>query len=125
MKDVREKVRPTLLPSRALGQVLEVIEFGARKYAPDDWREIFRKDKPQAQRAYLDAALRHIFAYLQGEDADNESRLPHLAHAAVSMLFILEYLPTPAVHQLQIAPDFFDGGLQFPGHGDGNDNGRD
>lgn len=34
---------------------------------------------------------RHLFAYWKGEDLDKESGLPHLAHAACNIIFLLDY----------------------------------
>jgi hypothetical protein len=38
----------------------------------------------------MNAALRHINAHLRGEVTDKESRLAHLAHAAVSLMMAME-----------------------------------
>lgn len=74
----------SLLPWDALGPVVEVMMFGARKYGPDNWRDV-----PDAGRRYWSAAQRHLIAHLQGEPTDEESGLPHLAHAACCVLFLL------------------------------------
>lgn len=74
----------SLLPWDALGPVVEVMMFGARKYGPDNWRDV-----PDAGRRYWSAAQRHLVAHLQGEPTDEESGLPHLAHAACCVLFLL------------------------------------
>jgi Domain of unknown function (DUF5664) len=79
------KPRWDLLPPVALEEVSKVLEFGARKYAPDNWRKV----KGWRWR-YARAAIGHIFAFLRGERVDPESGLPHLAHAACSVLFVLE-----------------------------------
>ena len=74
-----------LLPFRAVGEVVQVLTHGAQKYAPDNWRKV-----PGGRRRYLDAALRHIAAWAMGERLDRDSGLPHLAHAACCVLFLLE-----------------------------------
>ena len=73
------------MPWSAAGVVVDVLGFGARKYAPDNWRTV-----PDARGRYFDAALRHLIAWQQGEQIDPESGLPHLAHAACCVLFLLE-----------------------------------
>lgn len=78
------KPRWSLLPWRAMRDVVAVLEYGARKYAPDNWRTV----RPFQER-YGDALLRHVVAYAEGEERDPESGLPHLAHAAVNCLFLL------------------------------------
>lgn len=73
----------TLLPWAAVEEVVKVLEFGAAKYARDNWRKV---DKPR----YVKAAFRHLIAYARGEVNDSESGLPHLAHLACCVLFLLE-----------------------------------
>ena len=80
-----EKARWDLLPLTAVSQVVEVLTFGARKYAPDNWRTV-----PEWRRRYYAAALRHMVSWWRGERVDSESGLPHLAHAACCLLFIAD-----------------------------------
>lgn len=74
----------SLLPWEALEDVVGVMMFGAQKYGPDQWRDV-----PDAKRRYWSAAQRHLISHLQGEASDDESGLPHLAHAACCVLFLL------------------------------------
>lgn len=80
------KPRWSLLPWRPLAVVVDVMEYGARKYTPEGWRHV----QGGAQR-YLDAATRHLAAVHQGELVDPESGLPHLACAACSCLLALAH----------------------------------
>ena len=75
----------TLLPWVGLDPVLQVVEYGAAKYGRENWREL-----PDAQRRYMAAAFRHLIAHARGVKNDPESGLPHLAHCAVNVLFLLE-----------------------------------
>jgi hypothetical protein len=84
-KDDAGKPRFDLMPPVAELKIAEVLEYGARKYAPDNWRKV---DNPEAR--YLAAALRHINAWRNGERRDPESGLSHLAHAATSLMFVVE-----------------------------------
>ena len=79
------KVRLDLLPFAALEDVARVLEFGAKKYQPQGWRRV-----EDGHGRYVRAALRHLHAHAGGEVLDAESGLPHLAHAACSILFALE-----------------------------------
>lgn len=83
-KDDAGKPRWSLVPEQVLEEVVKVLTYGARKYGDDNWREV--GDGP---RRYYDAAMRHIMAYRQGHWTDDESGLPHLAHAVASLLFIM------------------------------------
>lgn len=77
----------TLLPWKALEDVVRVLEHGAVKpgYGVDGWRHV-----PNGKPRYLNAAVRHVVARLRGEVNDPDSKLPHLAHAACCLLFVLE-----------------------------------
>ncbi len=74
-----------LLPWHATARVVDVLTFGAKKYAPNNWRHV-----PNARARYLAASLRHLTAYARGEDLDSDSGLPHLAHVACCVMFLLE-----------------------------------
>lgn len=80
-----DKPMMRLLPPKATIVVAKVLTFGAKKYAPGNWRKL-----ESATERYTDALLRHIFAWLDGERNDPESGEHHLAHAACCLLFILE-----------------------------------
>ena len=79
------KPRMELLSGPAIAAVADVLTFGAAKYEDHNWRHGMRWCRP------VGAALRHIFAFLGGETADPESRLPHLAHAMCDLMFALHY----------------------------------
>jgi hypothetical protein len=72
----------SLMPFDALEDVVRVLEHGAKKYEPDNWKRV-----PDSKRRYKSAALRHIIAYALGRIIDKESGLPHLAHAICCLLF--------------------------------------
>ena len=74
-----------LLPWPALVDVAKVLGFGAKKYDVHNWRKGM-----QWSRMY-DAALRHLTAFIEGEDTDPESGLPHLAHCSCCILFLATY----------------------------------
>ena len=74
----------SLLPWSALRVVVAVLGFGAQKYAPNQWQDV-----PEAKTRYADAALRHLTAWMCGEQLDPESKLPHLAHAVCCLLFLI------------------------------------
>jgi hypothetical protein len=81
-----------------------VLEYGARKYAPDNWRKV---DNPEAR--YLAAALRHINAWRRGEKRDQESGLSHLAHAATSLMFIMELVSEQPLTHHEISKMLMEG----------------
>ena len=84
VKHDQEKPRWDLLPMEALAPIVDVLTFGARKYAPDGWRTV-----PEWRRRYYAALLRHLVAWWRGEKVDPESGLSHLAHAGCCLLFLI------------------------------------
>ena len=84
VKNDGDKPRTDLLPVDALEEVAKVLGHGAEKYAPNNWRKV------DDRMRFYGAAMRHLFAYHRGEDTDPDSGLPHLSHAACSVLFLLE-----------------------------------
>ncbi len=69
----------------ALASVVDVLQFGARKYAPDSWQRV-----PNAETRYRDALYRHMAAIEQeGPQAiDPETGLLHWSHVACNALFL-------------------------------------
>lgn len=88
-----DKGKPSIarLPSRAVFEIGRVFKHGAEKYdetnnlCDNNWRHGMRWSR------LLDAALRHVFAFKQGEDLDMDSGLSHLAHAAASLMMLEEF----------------------------------
>ena len=74
-----------LIPRQALEAEAQVLAFGAEKYGRDNWRG------GMAWSRLLDAALRHITAFVDGEDLDPETGLSHLAHARCCLAFLITY----------------------------------
>lgn len=88
------KPRWSLVPVRAMRAVLDVFEFGARKYAARSYLDV-----PNARERYVESLARHVADVVQavqerGPDAllapDDESGMPHLAHAGCDVLILLD-----------------------------------
>ena len=77
------KARMDLLDPYAVEQLSHVLAFGAQKYAAHNWRMGISKGR------LIAAALRHLFAYLGGQDKDDETGLSHVAHAMCCCMFLL------------------------------------
>lgn len=90
MKHDQGKAPMSLLDRHALEQIAAVLGFGAKKYAAHNWRGGI------AYSRLLDAALRHLMAFADGEDLDPESGLPHVAHAGCCIMFLLGMMNTRA-----------------------------
>lgn len=83
-----EKVDYNLVPPRALEGIAGVFTYGAKKYAPNNWKLVVPPER------YLSAAFRHIEAIRMGEDIDNietgGSGLLHIDHAITSLIMLRE-----------------------------------
>lgn len=74
-----------LIPAGASLKIAPVFALGAAKYGAYNWR----KDAVEAE-TYMAAAMRHMAAWFDGEDIDEESGQPHIAHAAACMMILLD-----------------------------------
>jgi hypothetical protein len=75
------------IPAESLEQVALVFAYGAKKYGPYNWLE-HATEWDWTQLA--GSMLRHVFAWLRGEDDDPESGHPHLAHAGCNVMMLLQ-----------------------------------
>jgi hypothetical protein len=70
-----------LVDMKALEPMIRVLEYGAKKYSPDNWR------KGMPREMVLDCLMRHVVALLDGEENDPESGLPHMGHVMCNAMF--------------------------------------
>ena len=59
--------------------------LGAMKYGKMNWR----KNKVK-ETVYIEAAMRHMYAAMDGEDCDSESGQSHYAHVMACMAILLD-----------------------------------
>jgi len=75
----------SLISYRAQIEEAKVLAFGRDKYDAWNWSNGIRWSR------VVDAVLRHIGAYCDGEVLDPESGLSHLAHARCGLGFLLDF----------------------------------
>lgn len=78
----------SVVPWGAVVQAAPVFAVGAKKYGPFNWR-----DYPVQEMTYVSAALRHLLAWVDGQDNDDGpggSGLPHLAHAIAGLMILVD-----------------------------------
>ena len=75
----------SVIPTASLLHLGEVMKLGATKYGPFNWRET-----PVPAETYMDAAMRHLLSWQDGEDTDPESGMSHLAHVMACMAIIID-----------------------------------
>jgi hypothetical protein len=83
------KIQMELLPLRELREVARVLTYGAKKYAPDNWKKV-----SNAKERYTGALLRHLTEYREGNAFDYETcsdPLRHIAQVACNALFLLYF----------------------------------
>lgn len=79
----------SVVPATVLIQMGQVMALGKKKYGAYNWRK-----QNVSASTYVDAALRHLVSWWDGEDIDPESGQSHLAHAAASLAVIIDALAT-------------------------------
>lgn len=88
MKFDTDKLRYDLIPSEAMEALAKVLTYGAKKYKPGNWKNATDIDR------YTAALYRHLEAWRKGEEVDEESGLPHLAHAITNVAFLIWFEET-------------------------------
>jgi len=68
---------------RAFEDMAYVLEFGAKKYARDNWRKGYTNKYSAA-----DSLLRHLHKLMLGETHDEESGLHHIGHLMCNVMFL-------------------------------------
>lgn len=79
------KVSLSNIPSAGLIHEALAMRDGATKYGAHNWREY-----PVQAKIYVDAALRHIFAWVDGEEVAEDSGVHHLGHARACLGILLD-----------------------------------
>ena len=84
-KDDSQKLPIHLLPTDALECIAEILDFGAKKYAPRNW------EKGMAWSRVYRACIGHLWKWWRGAPADEETGKSHLWHAGCCILFLIAY----------------------------------
>ena len=74
------------IPFDSLVEISKVYQYGAKKYARDNWKKGYQWS------LNFDAMMRHMFAFWEGEDLDPESGCSHVGHAAWHCLTLLWFM---------------------------------
>lgn len=83
-----DKLDWSLLPIDAVEEIIKVLEFGKVKYAAWNWSS----NGGFKYTRVFSALIRHLFAWMRGEDNDPETGLSHIAHAGCNILFLLHFI---------------------------------
>lgn len=76
------KPKWSLVSWKALIPMVQVLEFGAKKYSSWNWTKGLKYTE------VCESLLRHVHAFLEGEDNDPESKLSHVGHILCNGMFL-------------------------------------
>jgi len=79
------KPRWGLVDFKSLEPMVQVLEFGAEKYDDNNWK------KGLKYVGVCESLLRHVHAFLRGENKDPESGISHIGHIQCNAMF-LDYM---------------------------------
>lgn len=79
------KPRYDLVPPFAYSELAKVLTRGAEKYAERNW------ENGLGWMGVVASAQRHIQAFVEGKDFDDESGMLHLSHALTNIAFLIEF----------------------------------
>jgi hypothetical protein len=79
------KVSFTKVPAVAIAHCAHAMMDGARKYDAYNWRA-----KSVQASIYVDAALRHLLDWFEGEEDAQDSKVHHLGHAMACCAILLD-----------------------------------
>lgn len=76
------KLKWSLVSWKALEPMVEVLMFGAQKYSSWNWTGGLKYTE------ICESLQRHLNAFIQGEDDDQESKLSHVGHILCNAMFL-------------------------------------
>lgn len=75
------KPKWSLVHYRSLIPMIRVLEYGCKKYSPDNWK------KGLDLKEILESMQRHLAALMDGEEIDSESGIHHMGHIQCNAMF--------------------------------------
>ena len=76
------KLKWSLVDFDCFEDMVNVLEFGAKKYAAWNWKKGLKVTE------VIESMQRHTNAILRGENIDPESNLPHIGHIQCNTMFL-------------------------------------
>jgi len=80
-----KKAPLALVPQALVIGAAEAMQNGAEKYGPFNWREY-----PVQVMTYVEAAQRHLAAFIDGQDNAEDTGIHHLKHVVAGMGILLD-----------------------------------
>jgi hypothetical protein len=94
------KPKWSLVDFQSLEPMVRVLEYGAKKYTTKERSGAHNWKYGLKYTEAMESLLRHAFAFLNGEDNDPESGLPHIGHIQANAMFV--------AYMMQNRPDMDD-----------------
>lgn len=82
-KQIEGKPPVELVPPAGIIAEAFVFGYGVVKYGRGNWRKGIKYSH------HIGATLRHVYAFMRGEDVDPESGLHHLWHAKTNLAILI------------------------------------
>lgn len=79
----QNKLRWNLVDFKSVEEMLKVLEFGAVRYAPDNWKKGLNKEE------ILESTQRHLVELFNNNTIDDDSKLHHMGHIMCNAMFYL------------------------------------
>lgn len=79
------KNRLELIPVSGIEGIGRAMTFGAKKYAAHNWANGFDYSR------LIGSAMRHLLAWMSGQDKDSESGLSHLDHLGACVVMLIAH----------------------------------
>jgi hypothetical protein len=76
------KAQWSLVDFKSLEPLVDVLEYGAKKYERNNWK----KGLPVNENC--ESLMRHVIAFMDGENTDSESGCSHLGHIMANAMFL-------------------------------------
>lgn len=79
------KEKWSLVHFKSLIPLVEVLEFGAKKYSKDNWKKGLDLEE------ITESMFRHLISIMDGEKLDKESNLHHMGHIMANAMFYIYF----------------------------------
>jgi Domain of unknown function (DUF5664) len=88
-----------LIPAEVVQELAAVLTRGAQKYGARNW------EQGLTYSSTFDSLQRHLWAWWNGQDVDDESGLSHLTHALCNVAFLVVFVKRIASRRLPATLD--------------------
>lgn len=75
------KPKWSLVDFKSLIPLVDVLEFGAKKYDVHQWKQGLNREE------ILESTYRHLIELMDNQELDEESKLHHTGHVMANMMF--------------------------------------